>query len=154
MIFGNSIELQSICTIFLIIFCGILFMKLQQNKTTIYEHFPSRMRNSEEIRQKPKLLIPKITNQMLQDTKFKTLPDDYDYLYNYEKNFELNKVYGDYSSRLEAYKVFLMNNKNTFHNLDDKDVDNLVKLLNEGSVREGDIPSDFVYKRDFRAVNL
>lgn len=152
MIFGNLIQLDSVCTIFLIILCGILFMKLKENKKT-YEYFPSQMRYSEKIRTQPKLLIPKISNQMRKNTEFRTLPDDYDYLYDYEKNFDINKVYGDYSCRMDAYKAFLKKNKNTFHNLDSKDVDNLVNLLNGNSIREDDIPSNFEYKQDFRAIN-
>ena len=141
----------SIWTIFLIILSGILFMKLQNKKT--YEHFPSRLRYSEKLRKNPKLLIPKIGNQMKEDIKFKSLPDDYDYLYDYERNFEINKVYGDYPTRLEGYKKYLLSNKNSFHNLEDKDVDNLIKLLNNGEIRESDISQDFVYKKDFRAQN-
>lgn len=156
----NTIQMDSLCTLSLIIICGIVLIYLQkQNKSAPsgynIEHFPTSLHYHDSIRQQPKKLISKLATHMEQDTfHYKTLPDDYDYLYNYEKNFHLGKRYGDFASRLEAYETFLRTNKNSFHNLDDKDVDNLTMILNGKSLKNADIPDNFVYKKDFRAVNM
>jgi hypothetical protein len=152
-LFNNSINLNSLCILCLIIICGIGFIYLN-NRPRKIEHFPSTLRYTEKIRQKPKLLLPKITSEMHKNSiDYGYLPDDYEYLYNYEKNFSVNRVYGDYTSRLDGYKGFLIKNKNSFHNLDEKDLDNLTKLLNNIQLTNEDIPKDFIYNKDFGAMN-
>lgn len=146
-----QLDIKSICTILLIILFGILFISLQKQKYIRIEKFPHY---TEKIHQKPKTLIPKLTQEIKhQAFNYKTLPDDYDYLYDYEKNFDLNRVSGDYTSRLDAYENFLLKNRNSFHNLDDKDINNLIKLLNEEKLSNSDIPNNFIYKKDFTAMN-
>ena len=146
-----EISLTHILIICMIIISGSILIYLQIPKTQ--EHFP---RFTEKLHEKPKLLLPMLADDMREKVRTKsysTLPDDYQYLYDYEKNFEISKVYGDFASRLEAYKAFLMENKNTFHNLSEKDIDNLAKLLNNINLSDQDIPNNFVYKKDFTASN-
>ena len=156
-----ELDFQTVLAVVLIIISGILFIYLPYlennrfNPKPYIEHFPATMRHSENVRKEPKLLIPKIVKTMEIQSKQnpKTLPDDYMYLYNYEKNFDINKVYGDFSSRLDAYNNFLLRNKNNFHNLDGNDIDNLTKLLNSQKINESDIPNNFSYEQEFKAVN-
>lgn len=140
----------------MIIFCGIIFIYLKKGTTIIgykIEHFPATLRYTDKIRQTPKRILSKLTSEMKENTKhYEALPDDYDYLYDYEKNFD-NTVYGDFRSRLDAYRGFLYKNKNNFHELSDKDVDNLSKLLNSIPIKNSDIPETFSYRNDFTAVN-
>ena len=154
MIFDLPINFDSVCIMCLIIVCGIFFIYLENKSRNKVEHFPSTLRYTEKLHQEPKLLLPKIASEMHKNTtNYSSLPDDYDYLYNYEKNFSLNRVYGDYQSRLDAYKGFLIKNKNTFHNFDDQDLDNLTKLLNNLELTNQDIPNNFIYNKDFGASN-
>lgn len=160
MIFDNKIDIKVFLATMLILALGIGFIYLRQNNYQLkvkpynIEHFPSTLRYSDKIRQSPKEIIPRLGAEMIKNTKnYDALPDDYDYLYDYEKNFLENKVYGDYNSRLEAYKGYLYTNKNNFHNLDDKDIDNLTKLLNEINLTNRDIPDNFKYTKDFTASN-
>lgn len=159
-ILDGKVDMKTLLALFCILVFGILFIYLKQDNYQLnvkgynIEHFPSTLRYTDNIRQTPKNVITKLTDEMKYNSKnFSTLPDDYDYLYNYEKNFDLNKVYGDYNSKLDAYQDFLYKHKNSFHNLDDKDVDNLIKLLNGINLSNSDIPDNFEYKKDFRASN-
>ena len=83
----------------------------------------------------------------------KSLPDDYMYLYDYEKNFDNTKVYGDFGNRLNAYQNFLLRHKNDYHDLSGKDIDNLAKLLNGQEIYNQNIPSKFSYEQEFKAIN-
>ena len=155
-----ELDCQTILAVVLIIVCGIFMIYLPhlEKRNQYIEHFPSTMRYSDNIRKEPKAIIPKIITTMHNDAKndaknYNTLPDDYMYLYDYEKNFDSNKVYGDFSSRLDAYQNFLMRNRNDFHNLSAQDIDNLTKLLNGRSVNERDISNNFSYEQEYKAVN-
>ena len=150
----NTIDLNSICVVCLILVCGIVFIHLQKHNYLHIEHFPASLRYTEKLHQQPKLLLPKIAAEMHKNTtNYSALPDDYQYLYDYEKNFDKTMIHGNFPNRLSAYEGFLMKNKNTFHNLDDRDIDNLAKLLNNGSLSNQDIPDNFIYKKDFIAIN-
>jgi len=157
-----ELDYQTALALVLIILCGICLIylphlekgRLGNISGNTVEHFPSSMRLTESIRKEPKVLIPKIVKAMHNDSlKHNVLPDDYLYLYDYEKNFKSNKVYGDFSSRLEAYESFLLGNKNSFHNLNESDIDNLTKLLNGQSISENDISKSFDYEKEFKAAN-
>lgn len=162
-----ELDIKTVLAVLLIIICGAFFTYLPylEKKNPIgynkiptgsnIEHFPSTMRYTDNIRKEPKTIIPRIVTTMAKDAAkdIKSLPDDYMYLYGYEKNFDNSKVYGDFSSRLEAYHNFLLQNKNNFHNLEAKDIDNLTKLLNGKILNEMDIPNNFRYKQEFKAVN-
>lgn len=156
-----ELDCQTTLAVVLIIVLGISLIYLpyleKRNFVKPYiEHFPSTLRYSDNIRKEPKVLIPKIMSTMQKDTNnnnTKSLADDYMFLYDYEKNFDINKVYGDFSNRLDAYENFLKRNKNDFHNLDGKDVDNLTKLLSGVKLSDTDIPGDFSYEKEFRAMN-
>lgn len=160
MIFDNKIDIKTFLAIMLIITLGVVFMYLRKNNYQLnvtgynIEHFPSSLRYSDKIRRQPKKIIPKLGTEMVENTRhYDSLPDDYEYLYDYEKNFKESKVYGDYNSRLEAYKGYLYSHKNSFHTLNDIDIDNLTKLLNEVDLSNSDIPDNFKYSKDFTAVN-
>lgn len=78
MFFNTSINLDSLCIVALIIICGIFFINLQ--KTRKLEPFPVSLRYTDKLHHQPKLLLPKITNEMhYQAHNIKTLPDDYDH---------------------------------------------------------------------------
>ena len=129
-----ELDCQTTLAVVLIIVLGIflIYLPYLEKRKNYIEHFPPTMRHSENLRKEPKILIPKIVKSMYKDTTknfHKSLPDDYMFLYDYEKNFDINKVYGDFSNRLDAYQNLLIRNKNDFHNLDEIDVDNLTKVL-------------------------
>lgn len=143
---------KTLWTLAIICCFALIYVYLQRKQYK--EHFPSTVRYDDSIRIQPKRLIPKIGKQMKVDTKnVNALPDDYQYLYDYEKNFQVAKIHGNYDSRLDAYTNYLYKYKNSFHNLDEQDLDNLTKLLNGISLSNTDIPDNFVYKKDFRAGN-
>ena len=156
---GRNIDFKNIYIILLIIICGIFFIYLQNDKkfpepSGYIETFPASVKYNDNIKQIPKKILPKIADAMKSDTQnINALPDDYQYLYDYEKNFDINRVYGDYKSRLDAYQDFLNKNRNQYHNLDDKDINNLVKILNGYQITNSDIPDNFEYKKEFNALN-
>lgn len=47
------------------------------------------------------------------------------------------------NDRLKAYKHFLKKNKNKFHDLPTRHLDNMLKLMNKQKIKEGDIPKSF-----------
>lgn len=158
------LDCQTILAVLLIIVGGIFLIYLPHLEKglgnvsgNIVEHFPSSMRQGhlEVVRREPKILIPKIVKAMHNDANknIKSLPDDYMYLYNYEKNFDSSKVYGDFSSRLDGYQDYLLRNKNNFHSLEENDIDNLTGLLNGKLLKESDIPNNFKFEQEFKAVN-
>ena len=105
---------NTLLAVFLIIIVGILFMYLThfggfappgKNKFKGIEHFPASLKFHEGIRRQPKALIPKIIKHMNQEkTLLKSLPDDYMYLYDYEKNL---LYYGLSSGFLFGLSFFL-----------------------------------------------
>ncbi len=155
-----ELDCGTLLAVFLIIIGGILFIYLphfggreKKNKLRGIEHFPASLRFHEGIRRQPKALIPKIIKHMNQEkTLLKSLPDDYMYLYDYEKNFDEKKIYGDFKNRLEAYKHYLQRHKNDFHDLNNLDINNLTKLLNDQVIKDNDIPNNFSYQEEFKAL--
>lgn len=155
-----ELDCETLLATFLIIVGGILLIYLPtlERKNNIsgnnIEHFPSSLRFHEGIRKEPKAIIPKIFKEMNREkTAAKSLPDDYMYLYDYEKNFDDNRVYGDFANRLEAYKNYLQRHRNDFHNLASEDVENLTKILNGQMINENNIPNNFSYEQEFKAIN-
>ena len=59
-------------------------------------------------------------------------------LYNFGKI-----TYNKKSYRLKCYIKFLYNNRNNYHNLSEKNLSNLVKLLNKFPIYYKDIPDTF-----------
>lgn len=47
------------------------------------------------------------------------------------------------SDKLKAYKYFLKKNKNKFHELPNRHIDNMLKLMNKQKIKESDIPKSF-----------
>ena len=159
--FDLQLDTKNFLVMVAIILLGILLVYLpklenfKKLKNKRIEHFP---KYTEVIRQEPKVIINKIIKNRIEskpteDKPLPPLPDDFMYLYDFEKNFDESKVYGDFKSRLEAYTAHLMRNRNNFHTLDDNDVNNLSKVLNGVRINEDDIPKTFKYTQDFNAIN-
>ena len=156
--FQIKIDSQNFLIMIAIILLGIFLIylpKMEKLSKKKIENFP---KYTDKIRQEPKIIINKIIQNRIEsnpteDKPYPPLPDDFQYLYDFEKNFDETKVYGDFTSRLEAYQAYLLRNKNNFHTLDDNDVNNLAKILNGARINEADVPDTFKYTQDFDAFN-